>query len=111
MAEPLDFEALCALVPGLRDTEAATRAVSDDGGELFCANNAWFAIKRRLDDLLGVWRRPVPKEAAELATRLSRAEAYETAFEHLYPLLPPCRNCGCSRFQPLRVEQLREFRA
>ena len=112
MPETPDFETLCELSPELRRVEAATRAVHDDGEQrLFCANNAWFAIKRRIDDLLGVWRRPVAGEPAELAEKLSRSAAYEVAFEHLYPLLPPCRACGCSLFQPLRVVQLREFRA
>ena len=51
-----------------------------------------------------------PEQRLELALELSRSAAYEVAFEHLYPLLPPCRECGCVLFQPLRVEQLRQFR-
>jgi len=100
------FDELCELAPKLREVEASARAVSDDGGDFFCANNAWFRIKRALSQTLGVWRRPAEGEAPDVAARLGESEAFETAFRALYPLLPPCRSCGCELFEPHRLEDL-----
>lgn len=98
----IDFAGLLALDPELGALEAAARAVRDEGGELFCANQAWFDIKHALRERVGVWRRPRAGEAPEAAGRLGSAEAFEAAFQALYPLLPPCRGCGCQTFEPHR---------
>ena len=77
-------------------------ALEDPGREFFCANDAWFSIKLRLAELLGVWRLPQRDEGAEQAAILAAADSFEVAFARLNPLLPPCRNCGCVLFEPLR---------
>ena len=101
---PPSFEELCNRVPELVELEARTRAVRDDGSaSFFCANNTWFAIRRRLDELVGVWRLP----GGPADDVLGGSAAHEVALAHLYPLLPPCRACGCECFEPLREEQLR----
>jgi hypothetical protein len=105
------FDELCELAPDLREVEAAARAVADDGGTLFCANNAWFSIKRALAGHVGVWRRPVPGESADDARVLGASASFETAFQALYPLLPPCRACGCELFEPHREHDLAEREA
>jgi len=96
------FAELVELDPELGRIEAEARAVRDPGGELFCANHAWFDIKDGLRRRIGVWRRPRAGEDPEAARRLGSAEAFETAFQALYPLLPPCRGCGCQIFEPHR---------
>jgi len=61
--------------------------------DCFCANSTffgdagWEGFDRRLDRLVG-W------DARNKALRT--VEAYDTAFWHLYDLLPDCRNCGCA---------------
>jgi hypothetical protein len=93
------------LDPELERIEAEARAVRDPGGPFFCANHAWFSIKYRLRERLGVWRRPRPGEPPEAAAELAPAEAFEAAFDALYPLLPPCRACGCALFEVHNAEE------
>ena len=108
MAAPT-FEELCERVPALRELEAQVRAVRDDGsGTYFCSNNAWFRYRRALNGLLGVWRRAVDGESPEDEELLGKATSHAVAYEALYPLLPPCRDCGCVGFEVLREEEQRE---
>ncbi|MCZ6598292.1 MAG: hypothetical protein O7B99_11685, partial [Planctomycetota bacterium] len=55
---------------------------------------------------VGVWRLP----GGPADDVLGASAAHEVALAKLYPLLPPCRACGCQRFEPLREEQLRTRR-
>jgi hypothetical protein len=41
-----------------------------------------------------------------VAETLGSVEAFETAFAALYPLLPPCRGCGCQIFEDHRQADL-----
>ena len=103
MDAPQSYEQLLELEPELKTLEETTAAVKDPGGALFCANDVWFSIKGRLAELLGVWRRPRRGESVETARILADGHGFEMVFERLYPLLPPCRNCGCELFEPHRV--------
>ena len=80
------FDDLCEIEPALRDLESQIREV--DGGDAhLCANAVWSQVcKPALVGLVG-WdaRRP------ELRTDA----AHDTAYDHLYDLLPPCRDCRC----------------
>ena len=96
--EPPPFERLAELAPELLELEARARDARDDGESYFCANQAWFPFQRRLRELVGVWRRPVAGETAADAELLGQGLAYESAFGRIYPLLPPCRGCGCMAF-------------
>ena len=104
MEAGIDFEELKRLDPELERLERSARAVRDPGGEYFCANHLWFDFKDVLRARLGAWRRPRAGEAAEVAEKLGSVEAFEAAFAALYPLLPPCRGCGCQLFEPYRQE-------
>ena len=106
MPPDASYDELRALDPELDAIEAAARAVRDPGGDLFCANHAWFSIMERLKARLGVWRRAPEGEAPEAAAKLGSASAFEAAFKALYPLLPPCRACGCVLFEKHREEDL-----
>ena len=101
-----DFEELKRLDPELANLEQRARDVRDPGGELFCANHAWFEIKDALRQRAGAWRGRRAGEPPEAAEALGRVEAFEVAFAALYPLLPPCRACGCQLFEPYREEDL-----
>ena len=59
-----------------------------------CANGPWYhSFKPRLTALVG-WGRPGRPAAGELAVLWS-AEAYDMAYDALYPMFPPCRGCAC----------------
>jgi hypothetical protein len=91
------FESICALEPHLLELEAKVKAIKDDGQSLwFCAIHRWMGcagcdrcnggIKRELVRLVG-WGAENP--------RLRTEGAYDVAYDHLYALLPPCRDCDC----------------
>ncbi len=106
----MTWEELIALEPRLRQLEAeakayaaldrAKRRMLKRFGPLlpedvarwcnrFCANEVWYAwggLKDRLCRLVG-WDASRPE--------LQNSEAYDVAYEHLYDLLPNCRNCHC----------------
>lgn len=98
------WEELLELEPGLGPLEEEARAIADDGTmSFFCSNFVWLPLTSSLQQLIGVRRRGGQGKVAEPLLYDSRA--YEVAYLHLSPLLPPCRDCGCHRFQPLRDEQ------
>ncbi len=77
--------------PRLRTLERDIRAVRDEGGSYFCANQHWYGradsgFKGRLYYLVGFMSRN---------PALRTMGAYDVATEHLYAQLPDCRNCGC----------------
>lgn len=91
----LTFDELAKLEPRLKTLEDDISAIKDDGeSESFCANNRWYGyfghrnMKATLVQLVG-W------EARGKHGELRTMDAYSTAYEHLYELLPDCRDCGC----------------
>lgn len=92
------FESVCALEPRLLELEAKIKAIKDDGQTpSFCANHRWIGcagcdvcnggIKQELLQLVG-W--------GAKNRKLRTSDAYDVAYDYLYSLLPPCRNCFCS---------------
>ena len=78
------FDELLAELPELAELENRVRAVRDPGGDLFCANNAWFSFARRLRELLGVWRRPsAGEDAARSDDRHHQRSVIQVAELHL----------------------------
>ena len=101
VSDVLDFEALTELEPRLLQLDSEVRSHADPGtGTFYCSNFVWLPLNAKLRALIGVARQE-PGEEALLDSR-----NYERAYEHLSRQLPPCRNCGCRRFQPLRDQQL-----
>jgi hypothetical protein len=92
-----NFNSLCALEPLLSDLESHIKAIRDRGDSpSFCANHRWYGcvgcnvceggLKQELVRLVG-WR----ARHSDMRTEA----AYDAAYEYLYQLLPPCRNCTC----------------
>ena len=91
---------LLRLEPRLAELEREVDGVRDDGERpWFCSNFLWLPINTRLRLLIGVARLPQPDEDRGLYD----SRAYERVFTHLSQRLPPCRNCGCARFEALRA--------
>jgi len=82
----LTFEQQCELEPRLSGLASEIRALSTHSPR-FCANRTWGRnFERRFNCLVG-WYAWNPTLRTE--------EAYNTAFRHLYRLLPACRDCAC----------------
>ena len=104
MRSVLALDELFRLEPRLRDLENEVDAIRDDGrAPFFCSNFLWLPVNTRLRGFVGVARTPKPGDADMIELYDSRA--YELVFEHLSQRLPPCRDCGCRRFQALREEE------
>lgn len=89
------------LDPRLAAIEREVEAIRDDGSRAwFCSNFLWLPLNTRLRLLIGVARLPDPELLD--APELYASGAYERMFEHLSRKLPPCRGCGCRRFEPYR---------
>jgi len=100
MASLPDFQSLALQEPRLADLERRAQAVQDDQqAEFFCSNYLWLPMYTALRDLIGAQRRPQNGEAREGV--LFDSFAFEEVYLHLSRQLPPCRNCGCRRFQAL----------
>jgi hypothetical protein len=105
----MTWEALVALDPGLRVLEREARmharldrlkrqllrhewllpAEVQRWAQRSCANDIWYrpgGLKQRMANLVGHGARN---------PALKSSEAYDVAYEHLYALLPDCRNCWC----------------
>ncbi|HED66284.1 MAG TPA: hypothetical protein ENJ09_12105 [Planctomycetes bacterium] len=102
------FSQLCELEPRLCEVEAEARAAEDDGTRSFyCSNFVWLPLYMRLRDLVGTYRKAAPGEKSDGV--LFDSASFEASFLHLSPMIPPCRNCGCTVFEPVREAQLREM--
>lgn len=91
--EELSWERICEIEPRLKVAEREILRIADKGGKAFCANAVWygygdpdFSFKERVVRYAG-WEAEEP--------RLRSNAAYDIAYEHLYELLPACRNCWC----------------
>lgn len=95
-----DYETLAALEPRIKDLERRARAVKDDGsGAFFCSNYLWLPMYTELRDLIGAQRKRVDGESKQGI--LYDSYAFEQVYIELSRLLPPCRDCGCRKFQQL----------
>ena len=92
-----DFAALCVDEPRLIDLLERAQAIKDAHvSPSFCANHFWYGcngcdicnggLKAKLLRLVG-------HEADNPQLRTSRA--YDIAYDAIYSVLPPCRNCSC----------------
>jgi hypothetical protein len=95
-ADGLSWGVLVAEEPALAELERELRAIEDDPARpAFCANLVWYgredpegrSYKERLHPLVG-WEARNPKLRSE--------HAYDLAYDHLYALLPDCRDCLCA---------------
>ncbi len=93
MTEQLTWEQLTLAEPRLRTLLALAKSVKDDQKKpRFCANVVWYrpaGLKDQLCNLVG-WGAP-----ASAPDFMRSAEAYDLAYEKVYAVLPPCRNCSC----------------
>ena len=104
MKEIPDYDEICRLEPRVKDVEALARAITDDGqGSFFCSNFVWLPVQAELGMLVGVHRKIPIEEGAEV---LLDSRTFEVAYDVLSRLLPPCRDCGCAGFEPVRRAQL-----
>jgi hypothetical protein len=103
MNEIPDYEELCRLEPRLEDVEAMARAIHDDGqASFFCSNFVWLPVQAELKMLVGVHRKLAFAEGTDV---LLDSRTFEVAYDVLSRLLPPCRDCGCAGFEPIRRAQ------
>ena len=97
LVSPLTFADLCRIEPRLLVLAGITNTILYDSESVsFCANHLWFGcagcdrckggLKGKLIQLVG-WGAVNPD--------LRHQSAYDVAYDHLYCLLPPCRNCSC----------------
>lgn len=92
-AHELSWKRIVEIEPRLVAAEELIEALADKGGKSFCANRHWygyfdpeFSFKERVNRYTG-WFAERPELRSEAA--------YDIAYEHLYDLLPDCRNCSC----------------
>jgi hypothetical protein len=93
-ASELSWERIVEIEPRLKHTEKVIRALTDKGGRYFCANELWYGYNDISQSFKGV----VIRYAGDYAERgeLRSNAAYDIAYEHLYDLLPGCRDCLCA---------------
>lgn len=91
-AESVTWEKLCKLEPALLNLELTARSLARAEGRKRvnrCGNRVWYdRIKPRLIHLVG-WCREDKHPV------LSTSKAYDTAYQHLYSIMPDCRRCSC----------------
>lgn len=89
------------LDPRLLEIQREVDSVRDDGvAPWFCSNFVWLPVNTRLRALIGVARDRRPGDEAH--AELYDSRSYEIVFVFLSRKLPPCRECGCRRFDALR---------
>ena len=92
------------LEPRLVELRREVDAVRDDGAsDWFCSNFVWLPVNTRLRALIGVARDRMSGDEAH--PELYDSRSYEILFLDLSRRLPPCRDCGCRRFQIVRLEE------
>lgn len=75
--------------PALAALQQEAQAVQDEGGHSFCANRTWYIhFAPRLAALVG-------PQANTSDSILRTRQAHTVAYQHLFALLPDCRNCIC----------------
>ncbi len=81
-----EFEKMCIIEPQLQQLYDEMRQV-DGTDKHFCANDVWYRqFKPRLFFLVGYHAEN---------RKLSGERHYDIAYQTLYNLLPPCRECCC----------------
>jgi hypothetical protein len=93
----ITWKELVKIEPELLELAKEAQAYKEEskGKDYVCANDRWYgygkwrdkSIRLRLIQLVG-WTR---KDDARLYT----SEAYDVAYQHVYNLLPDCKNCWC----------------
>ena len=104
----MELDDVYRLEPRVVELEREVDAVRDDGGPWFCSNFVWLPVNTRLRLLIGVAR--LPRPGTPDVPELYDSRVYEEVFTHLSKRLPPCRDCGCRRFEAQRREELAEQR-
>lgn len=86
------FADLTRLEPRLRDLASSARALARVEARKWkyaCGNRVFYAaVKPRLVYLVGFLR-------ADKHPVLGSRDAYDVAYEHLYHLMPDCKECSC----------------
>jgi hypothetical protein len=100
----MDIPAVYRLDPRVAELEREVDAVKDEGGPWFCSNFVWLPVNTRLRLFVGVAR--LPEADRPDAPELYDSRLYEQVFDHLSRRLPPCRDCGCRRFEEQRRQEL-----
>ena len=85
----MTWASLVARAPVLAEVQQDVLLVRDEGGPAFCANRTWYVnFAPQLAALIG--------PQADTADAILRTrQAHEVAYQHLFSLLPDCRNCVC----------------
>lgn len=102
----LTFDELARLEPRLRDLarDIERCKYAHRRKRNLCANGIWYGsgrfwtyqFRKRLTFLVGWYRSPGRQEpTSETEAVLRSVEAFDCAYDHLYHLLPDCRNCSC----------------
>ena len=84
----MTFKELTEYEPELGRLLKFAKCVRDDGQtNYFCSNEIWYRLfKPQLSTLVG-WECSDPRLAGE--------DVYDIAYQTIYDVLPPCRDCGC----------------
>lgn len=81
------WSVIAEIEPLLEWLREQARAITDEDGDQFCANTAWYnKLKPQLVELVGF-------EASK--KQLRSMDAYDLAYDVVYDELPSCRNCTC----------------
>lgn len=93
-ARELSWKRIVEIEPRLRQAKMEISAIKRESKKPFCANAIWygygdprFSYKERVNRYTG-WYAEKPE--------LRSMEAYDLAYDHLYRLLPDCRDCLCA---------------
>jgi hypothetical protein len=92
------WKELVLIEPQLLELEKDARAFkrATRGADSVCANDRWYGygewknrgLRERLIYLVGWMRKDQPNAL------LKSSDGYAVAYQHVYGLLPSCRNCG-----------------